>query len=73
MKVTYDRSADAAYIYLTSLGAGDVTKTYPCDPIEVGGEIYLDFDSSGRLVGIEVMDAHGLLPKDILDNAEILD
>jgi uncharacterized protein YuzE len=70
MKITFDRSADAVYIALTS--PRDVEKTYPCDPRKVGGEINLDFDSSGRLLGIEVMDASRHLTPDLLQEAEII-
>ena len=67
MKLTYDRSVDAAYIQLSRRRtAGSVTKTYPCDPLEVGGEINLDFDSEGRLIGIEILDASKRLPAELL-------
>lgn len=70
MNVTYDPAVDAAYIYLVpSIGRGHVKKTYPCDPAEAGGEINLDFDASGRLIGIEVLGAKKLLPKDLLSQA----
>jgi uncharacterized protein YuzE len=72
MKVTYDGIVDAAYIYLTyPIGAGQVKKTYACNPIKVGGQIHLDFDIDGNLVGVEVLDACRLLPKELLDRAEI--
>jgi uncharacterized protein YuzE len=32
----------------------------------VGGQINLEFDEAGRLVGIEVLDASRLLPKVLL-------
>jgi uncharacterized protein YuzE len=67
LKITYDRDADAAYIQLaTEIGVGGVAKTYPCDPVEAG-MINLDFDSNGRLVGVEVLGARRLLPADLLD------
>ena len=70
MKITYDRSVDAAYIYLVSeITAGQVVKTYPCDPSEVGGQINLDFDSSGKLLGIEVLDASKKLSEALLKQA----
>ena len=72
MKVTLDRSANAAYISLTSSSQDEPYHMYPCDPIEVGGQINLDFDTLGRLVGIEIMDAKRLLPEDLLNNAEII-
>lgn len=71
MKVTYDASVDAAYIQLVDeIGVGGVANTYPCDPRDVGGMINLDFDSSGRLVGVEVLDASKLLPPEVLGLAE---
>jgi uncharacterized protein YuzE len=48
------------------IGAVGVANTYLCDPAEAGGMINLDFDSGGRLVGIEVMDASRLLPPALL-------
>jgi len=72
MKITLDRQADAAYLFLTSSKDFFSYHTYPCDPIEVNGQINLDFDQSGRLVGIEVLDASRLLPKELLIDAEII-
>jgi uncharacterized protein YuzE len=70
VKIKYDRQADAAYIQLVpEIGAGGVANTYTCDPAETGGMINLDFDSGGRLVGIEVMDASKLLPSALLRQA----
>ena len=69
MKVTYDSSVDAAYIQLArEIAAGGVAKTHPCDPLEVGGEINLDFDAEGRLIGIEILDASKKLPAELLRN-----
>ena len=67
MKISYDPEIDAAYIYLVGeIAPGGVAKTYPCDPREVNGQINLDFDSSGRLIGIEVLDASKRLPVQLL-------
>jgi len=66
MKMTLDRKADAAYIRLAQIGSGSVEWTYPCDPLEVKGQINLDFDAEGRLVGIEVLDASKKLPVELL-------
>ena len=69
--ITYDRTVDAAYIYLVSPDQGlHSAKTYACDPIEVNGQIQLDFDERGQLLGIEVLDASRLLPKDVLQGAK---
>ncbi len=71
MKISYDPAADAAYIQLADvIGAGGVAFTYGCDPSEVDGMIHLDFDSDGRVVGIEVLDASSKLPPEVLLQAE---
>jgi len=52
MKITYDKIADAAYIYFISdkdIGERWVKKTYSCDPSEINGMINLDFDSNNVL------------------------
>jgi uncharacterized protein YuzE len=59
LTLVLDNAANAAYI-----GIGDhsrVDRTYPCDPAETGGQIHLDFDGEGRLVGIEILDADRML------------
>jgi len=67
MKITYDQKSDAAYIYLIpAYDQREVVKTYLCDPYEAGTEINLDFDSSGILIGIEVLYASLHLHKDLL-------
>ena len=71
IKVLYDPEVDAATIYLKDVHGGESVKTYPCDPLEVNGEINLDFNEEGRLVAIEVLDASRKLPKNILENAII--
>lgn len=71
MKVTYDQSVDAAYIQLKSdEDLGLFGFTYCCNPNEVDGQIHLDFDENGRLVGVEVLSASTKLPSYLikLDN-----
>lgn len=66
MKIVHDKSVDAAYIYLVdNIGVGGVAKTYCCDPLEVNGQINLDFDLEDRLIGIEVLGASKSLPKQL--------
>ena len=63
MKVTYDQSVDAAYIQLKS--DEDQSRfgfTYCCDPNEVDGQIHLDFDEDGRLIGVEILNVSRKLP-----------
>jgi uncharacterized protein YuzE len=73
VRVTYQKSTDAAYIYFAEkIAVGGVAKTYCCDPREVNGEINLDFDRDGQLVGIEVLGASKHLPSAILQGPELL-
>lgn len=68
MRVTYDADADAAYVELAgSIADGDAATTIhsittPGDR----GEIALDFDADGRLLGIEVLHASAVLPTAVL-------
>ena len=72
--MTYDRTADAAYVYFTEPQARvKVANMYPCDPVDVDGMINLDFDDEGRLLGIEVLAARSKLPEYLLRSAERLD
>ena len=69
MNIDYDSSIDAAYIHLgKNVQEGEVKNTYPCDPIAVDGEINLDFDSDGRLIGIEVQNASKTLRTELFAN-----
>ncbi len=74
MEVIYDRSVDAAYIYLVSvIGEGQVKKTYTCNPKEVNGQINIDFDAWGKLLGIEILNASRFLSEQLLKEAEIIE
>jgi len=71
MNITHDASVDAAYISLVDEGGNTaVSSTYGCDANEVGGQIHLDFDMDGRLIGIEVLTASLLLPSSLLARAQ---
>jgi len=73
MKITYDEQTDAAYIYLTSdVVTNNVAHTYMCNPLEVNGQINLDFDLSGKLIGIEILDAKRKLSSLVLQEASLL-
>ncbi|MFF2014110.1 DUF2283 domain-containing protein [Streptomyces sp. NPDC058195] len=74
VRVTYDKTANAAYVYLTDPQVRTKSsRMYPCDPVEVGGMINLDFDEQGRLIGIEVLAANSKLPEYLLESSEHLD
>lgn len=52
MKAKYDKQADAVYIELRSIGAGEVEKTVP-----LSEDIIVDFDRNKKLIGIEILNA----------------
>jgi uncharacterized protein YuzE len=59
--VTIDYAANAAYIYLTgSISPGEAVDTVT---VEGAPAINLDFDSQGRLIGIELLSLALLHPK----------
>jgi uncharacterized protein YuzE len=72
MILTHDASIDAAYIYLTDQPYEHVARNVLVDLDATGGAmIVLDFDSQGRLMGVEV--PHGaslLLRPEILREAQ---
>jgi uncharacterized protein YuzE len=68
MRLTYDKQIDAAYLYLVDISPDQVSKTVPVDPQELDGEINLDFDRDGRLVGIEIQNASRFLSRVLLED-----
>jgi uncharacterized protein YuzE len=70
VRITYDRDANAAYIYLTDdvLDTGRDT-VIARTPEHGHGTTILDW-KNGRLVGIEILDADQALHQDLLDQAE---
>lgn len=68
MKIEYDQEADAAYIYLKDpIEDGEASKQ-----VVVSEEIILDYNSKGKLLGIEVLHAKKNLTKELLQQAESL-
>lgn len=62
LRLTWDGEVDAGYLYLTEIGKGEaVTQRVIENPVDGLGDVILDFDRAGRLVGVEFLD-HRLLP-----------
>jgi uncharacterized protein YuzE len=74
MRATFEPDIDMAYIYLT--GSGDAHQIQHTEPLVIdlpGGSrrlVNLDFDSGGRLLGIEIDGASAALPGSLLTAAE---
>ena len=67
MRITFDKEADAAYIYFKELANGESVKT-----ISLNDSIIIDLDAEGKALGIEVLHASKNLPQNVLKSAEIL-
>jgi len=70
VRITYDRNANTAYIFLTGdqLDTGRNTVIAPA-PEGTNATAILDW-KDGRLVGIEILDASERLHPDLLNEAE---
>lgn len=66
VRVTYDKLADAAYIYLKDIQDGEAVQQ-----LRPTSNILLDLDHEGRLIGIEVLQASKTLPTGLLLTAEV--
>lgn len=67
MKITFDKEADAVYIYLKDISQGEVDKT-----ISLNESINIDLDKEGKALGIEVLDASKNLPQSTLKSAVMI-
>jgi uncharacterized protein YuzE len=72
LRVKYDRSTDAAYVYFVEGElSGRVERSVVCDVETEMGSIHLDFDGSGKLVGMEVLGASRLLPRELIVGTDV--
>ncbi len=72
MKVRYNKKIDVAYIELeVQRKDSDVALTYTCDAQQIHSLINLEFDVSGKLLGLEVLDASSVLPSELIKGAII--
>jgi uncharacterized protein YuzE len=71
MRITYDAAADAAYVSLVeTIGDGEAaTQIHSITTPGDRGEVALDFDADGRLLGVEVLRASAVLPAAVLADA----
>ena len=67
MKVTFDKQADAVYIYFKEILEGEVTHT-----ISLNDTVNIDFDETGKTLGIEVLDATKNLPLEVIKQAIVI-
>jgi uncharacterized protein YuzE len=72
LRVTYSRAADAAFLYLRPVEPGGAVRQEIVGGV-AEGNVILDFDADGRLVGIEVLDASRYLPGAVIAAADSID
>lgn len=53
MRVDYSAESDQAYIYLKEIRAGEAATQVVCDDEDLPGEIVIDLDRDGRVLGFE--------------------
>ena len=67
MRGTYDKSADAAYIYLVdAIGDGESKRQAVVEAEGLRAMVVLDFDDEDRLLGIEIIGARSALRPETL-------
>lgn len=68
--MTYDPEVDAAYVYLVpSIGKGEVAKTVSAMLELDRSFVAFDFDSEGKILGIEILGASRVLPAVVIEEA----
>lgn len=72
MKITYDKQADAAYVMIADrIHDGEAaTQLYSIETPGGKGEVTLDFDRNGKLLGMEILGAEQVLQPEVLARAE---
>ena len=71
VRITYDRHTDAATIHLVDdIGPGGAPRSMMCDLEIQEGAVILLLSESEQLVGLEVLGASKLLPRQLLDEAK---
>jgi len=67
MKITFDKQADAAYIYFKDIFPGEVVQT-----ISLNDSVNIDLDSENKTLGIEILNATKNLPLNALNSAVMI-
>ncbi|TMR21688.1 DUF2283 domain-containing protein [Nonomuraea turkmeniaca] len=67
MRIEHDDENDVAYIYLVEeIGQGEAESQFLVEREGMPGEVVLDFDAEGRLLGLEVIGASAILRPEVL-------
>ncbi|MFI5958413.1 DUF2283 domain-containing protein [Cryptosporangium sp. NPDC051539] len=72
MRITVDAEANAAYVEIApDVQDGDAVEQVVIERPE-RGDVVLDFDAAGHLLGVEIIGANELLRRSVLAKAEHL-
>ncbi|RCG31025.1 DUF2283 domain-containing protein [Sphaerisporangium album] len=70
MRIEYDRENDVAYVYLAGhIGPGEAASQVPVEGEGLRGDVILDLDADGFLLGVEVIGASRVLRPGLLAQA----
>ena len=74
MKITYDPQVDAAYIQLADEILPGQSSEQIHSIVTPGGtgEVTIDFDVNGTMLGIEILHAKDVLPGSVIQNATVI-
>ena len=70
LRMSHDIGADAAYISLTEIRAGEAVRQVWMDNDVAQGSVVLDFDADGKLLGIELLGVTSLLRPEVRSSEE---
>ncbi|MGY1704933.1 DUF2283 domain-containing protein [Geodermatophilus sp. SYSU D00697] len=64
LQLTWDGDAGAGHLYLADVEPGEaVSQRVVENPVDGVGDVVLDFDREGRLLGVELLDPRLLPPR----------
>lgn len=70
MRLTYDLESDAAFVYLVDvIPPGSAPRSHMCDVEFDQAAVVMLFSPEDKLVGLEVVGASRVLPREVLDTA----
>ncbi|GII82824.1 hypothetical protein Ssi03_08140 [Sphaerisporangium siamense] len=70
MRIEYDQENDVAYVYLVDhIGQGEAGTQIPVEAGALRGEVILDLDAQGLLLGVEIIGASQVLRPELLAQA----
>ena len=71
MRLTYDGQADMAYLYIVEeLANGEAATSVVVDEEELHGDLVVDLDAEGCVLGIEIFAPRAQLRPEVLPAAE---